>query len=92
MTRWPWRGPRRGRGQSVTQIVHELGVGRSTFYRALKNDDPSARPTRSAATRPCSPAFRGCCRTDCSTASSRPACALTTRRPSPAAADPRRTR
>ncbi|MGV9383451.1 recombinase family protein [Nonomuraea sp. NPDC003707] len=33
---------RRDRGQSVTRIARELGVGRSTLYRALENDDPSA--------------------------------------------------
>ncbi len=32
---------RRGRGQSVTQIARELGVGRSTLYRALEDDDPA---------------------------------------------------
>ncbi|MEV1002937.1 helix-turn-helix domain-containing protein [Nonomuraea sp. NPDC050202] len=31
---------RRARGQSVTQIARELGVGRSTLYRALEDDDP----------------------------------------------------
>ncbi|YCK40786.1 helix-turn-helix domain-containing protein [Actinomadura sp. ATCC 39365] len=48
---WPGRRPpghgdrlaatraRRGRGQSVTQIARELGVGRSTLYGALENDD-----------------------------------------------------
>ncbi|MEV4013138.1 recombinase family protein [Nonomuraea angiospora] len=30
------------RGQSVTRIALELGVGRSTLYRALENDDPPA--------------------------------------------------
>ncbi|MFG1620169.1 recombinase family protein [Nonomuraea wenchangensis] len=30
---------RRGHGQSVTQIARELGVGRSTLYRALEADD-----------------------------------------------------
>ncbi|MEZ7132648.1 recombinase family protein [Nonomuraea sp. AD125B] len=33
---------RRERGQSVTQIALELGVGRSTLYRALESDDPPA--------------------------------------------------
>jgi hypothetical protein len=28
------------RGQSVTQIARELGVGRSTLYRALEDDEP----------------------------------------------------
>ncbi|MFI9846749.1 recombinase family protein [Nonomuraea sp. NPDC051941] len=32
---------RRARGQSVTQIARELGVGRSTLYRALEDDDPA---------------------------------------------------
>jgi hypothetical protein len=31
---------RRARGQSVTQIARELGVGRSTLYRALEDDEP----------------------------------------------------
>ncbi|MEV0391240.1 recombinase family protein [Nonomuraea sp. NPDC050643] len=31
---------RRERGQSVTRIARELGVGRSTLYRALEDDDP----------------------------------------------------
>ncbi|MEV4364557.1 recombinase family protein [Nonomuraea sp. NPDC049625] len=31
---------RRARGQSVTQIARELGVGRSTLYRALEDDAP----------------------------------------------------
>ncbi|MEV4222291.1 recombinase family protein [Nonomuraea sp. NPDC049725] len=35
---------RRARGQSVTQIARELGVGRSTLYRALE-DDESGRHT-----------------------------------------------
>ncbi|MEU5869792.1 recombinase family protein [Nonomuraea sp. NPDC047529] len=30
---------RRGRGQPVAQIARELGVGRSTLYRALEGDD-----------------------------------------------------
>ncbi|MFI7135907.1 helix-turn-helix domain-containing protein [Nonomuraea sp. NPDC050153] len=33
---------RRERGRSVTRIALELGVGRSTLYRALENDDPPA--------------------------------------------------
>ncbi|MET7339242.1 recombinase family protein [Nonomuraea sp. NPDC005650] len=33
---------RRERGQSVTRIALELGVGRSTLYRALEDDDPPA--------------------------------------------------
>jgi hypothetical protein len=31
---------RQARGQSVTQIARELGVGRSTLYRALEDDAP----------------------------------------------------
>ncbi|MFI7455509.1 recombinase family protein [Nonomuraea sp. NPDC049714] len=31
---------RQARGQSVTQIARELGVGRSTLYRALEDDEP----------------------------------------------------
>ncbi|MGN9789359.1 helix-turn-helix domain-containing protein [Nonomuraea sp. ZG12] len=30
---------RRARGQAVTQIARELGVGRSTLYRALEDDE-----------------------------------------------------
>ncbi|MFG6199939.1 recombinase family protein [Nonomuraea sp. JJY05] len=41
---------RRERGQSVTRIALELGVGRSTLYRALENDNPptvtGAAPSR----------------------------------------------
>ncbi|MFF4616120.1 helix-turn-helix domain-containing protein [Nonomuraea jabiensis] len=38
---------RRDRGQSVTRIARELGVGRSTLYRALESDDPpAAAPSR----------------------------------------------
>jgi DNA invertase Pin-like site-specific DNA recombinase len=33
---------RRARGQSVTQIARDLGIGRSTLYRALEDDDPPA--------------------------------------------------
>lgn len=33
---------RRERGQSITTIARELGVGRSTLYRALENDEPLA--------------------------------------------------
>ncbi|MEV4019996.1 recombinase family protein [Nonomuraea angiospora] len=33
---------RRERGQSVTHIARELGVGRSTLYRALKDNDPGS--------------------------------------------------
>ncbi|MFI9841869.1 helix-turn-helix domain-containing protein [Nonomuraea sp. NPDC051941] len=33
---------RRDRGQSVTQIARELGVGRSTLYRALEGDNSPA--------------------------------------------------
>ncbi|YCK33408.1 recombinase family protein [Actinomadura sp. ATCC 39365] len=35
---------RRGRGQPVTQSARELGVGRSTLYRGLEDDD-LASPT-----------------------------------------------
>jgi DNA invertase Pin-like site-specific DNA recombinase len=33
-------GARRARGESVTAIAKHFGVGRSTLYRALENDDP----------------------------------------------------
>lgn len=33
---------RRDRGQSVTQIARELGVGRSTLYRALEGENSPA--------------------------------------------------
>ncbi|MEV6030665.1 helix-turn-helix domain-containing protein [Nonomuraea sp. NPDC052116] len=36
----------RARGQSVTQIARKVGVGRSTPYRALEDDD---QPATSAA-------------------------------------------
>jgi DNA invertase Pin-like site-specific DNA recombinase len=37
---------RQARGQSVTQIARELGVGRSTLYRALEDDEPGGTPDR----------------------------------------------
>ncbi|MEV0202548.1 recombinase family protein [Nonomuraea sp. NPDC050691] len=40
---------RRQRGQSVAQIARELGVGRSTLYRALEDDDPPTAGTAVAA-------------------------------------------
>ncbi|MFI7705491.1 recombinase family protein [Nonomuraea sp. NPDC049480] len=36
---------RRARGQSIPDIARELGVGRSTLYRALESDDPPAAAT-----------------------------------------------
>ncbi|GGT43096.1 hypothetical protein ACFFV7_38310 [Nonomuraea spiralis] len=35
----PWRGPVAACGQLVIHIARELGVGRSTLYRALEGDD-----------------------------------------------------
>ncbi|MFI7444911.1 helix-turn-helix domain-containing protein [Nonomuraea indica] len=40
---------RRARGQSVTQIARQLGVGRSTLYRALENDEPPVTGCRMSA-------------------------------------------
>ncbi|MEU0566962.1 helix-turn-helix domain-containing protein [Nonomuraea sp. NPDC005983] len=49
---------RRERGQSITVIARELGVGRSTLYRALENDEPPPPATATPAT-PAEPVVGG---------------------------------
>ncbi|MGV9303309.1 helix-turn-helix domain-containing protein [Nonomuraea sp. NPDC004354] len=43
---------RQARGESITAIAKHLGVGRSTRYRALENDEPPTTPSSPAPLQP----------------------------------------